>query len=98
VNAQLEPPRWKNGPPICSVANLPAFDSKKDAADFLTANSPGSTVIEMWTCTACGMVHFWSVAQGPAGASSGTTREAKHIDELREKFLKSPVSRTMPKP
>jgi hypothetical protein len=97
MNAQLEPPRWPGGPDICPVANLPAFLTAKDAADFRAANSPGTTVIAEWTCTSCFWIHFWSVAQGPAGASSGTTREAKHIDELREKFLKSPVARTMPK-
>lgn len=96
MNALLDPPRWPGGPSICPTANLPCFDSKNSASAFLDANSPSATVIAMWTCTACDRVHVWSIAGCPSGASSGTTRVAKHIESLRERFLKSKVALTMP--
>lgn len=82
---------------MCPVANLPAFETSAAAYDFLEANSPGATVIEKWICTACGQVHVWAVAVCPAGASSGTTRTAKHIDEVRARFWKLPVALTVPR-
>lgn len=97
MNGQLSKPRWPGGPDHCDAANLPAFLTPKDAAVFRDANSPGTTVIAEWVCTACGWIHFWSEAASPAGASSGTTRTAKHIDSIRERFLKSPAAQTMPK-
>lgn len=79
---KLEQPRWIGGPMHCPAANLPAFANAKEAAKFRDANSPGTTVIAEWVYTACGWIHFWSHAVGPSGASSGTTRLAKHIDSF----------------
>lgn len=97
MNVQLDPPRWPGGPLICPTANLPAFPDKKASAAFRDANSPGCTVIEEWICTACGLVHFWAHALDPSGASSGTTRSAKHAESARNVFLKSYAAKTMPK-
>lgn len=92
----LNPPRWKNGPPICEAANLPAFESKQ-AMNAFRSNLSGGIVIEEWQCTVCGQWHYWGVGAGdPAGASSGTTRSARHIDSVRERFLKSYAAKTMP--
>lgn len=93
----LEPARWLGGPTICQASNLPAFDSPKAAADFRDANCPGGTVVAQWTCTACGKTHFWGAGFDPAGATSGTTRTAKHLDEIKARFLQSAAARTMPK-
>lgn len=96
MNPNLDKPRWPGGPPICTVTNLPAFDSVESLAAFRDASAPGGHIIAQWKCTACGLWHYWSAGHDPAGASSGMTRTGKHIDELREKFLKSDVSKTMP--
>lgn len=92
----LDKPRWPGGPAICATANLPALDSKKALHAFKEANAPGGTVIEEWCCTACGHWHYWGSSGDPSGASSGTTRSAKHIDSLRYRFLKTAAARTRP--
>ncbi len=91
----FDPPRWPNGPRICPAANLPAFDSDADAAAFRASNCPGHTVVAQWTCNVCGKIHFWGVGGDPSGASSGTTRIAKHLPQIKERFLNSPAAKTM---
>lgn len=69
----LEPPRWPNGPMICPVENLPAFEDKAELAKFRNAHA-GSSIKE-WQCTACGMWHYKAKVPCPAGGSNGNERE-----------------------
>lgn len=92
----FDPPRWPNGPKICPVANLPAFYSPHDLHVFLESNSPGTAIIHQWKCIACAHWHAKCVAASPAGASSGTTRTAKHIEELKDSFWQSALAKTCP--
>lgn len=89
--------RWPNGPKICIATNLPAFETPEALESFRETNAPGGQIIARWQCTACGLWHYWGSGHDPAGGSSATTRTGKHIDELREKFLKSDVARTIPR-
>jgi hypothetical protein len=54
--AALEPPRWKNGPPICTAVNLPAFETEKALHDFHGQHTC-TTVKAKWHCAACGRWH-----------------------------------------
>src|ERR1041385_2925216 len=89
----LDPPRWRNGPPICIAVNLPAFETPKALSAFLEANSPHATIIHQWQCRECGQYHVWAYASPPAGASSGTTRIQKHIEAITARFWNSPVGK-----
>ena len=64
--------RWKSGPPICEVANLPAFLSKKALNKFL--GSLCTPAIISWQCGVCMRWHCWPKPKAPAGSSSGTER------------------------
>lgn len=80
--AELDPPRWPGGPPICPAANLPAFADGKELAAFEAASSPGWKVFLKFTCKACGRLHVWAGGHDPAGQSSGNTRSSLHYDEV----------------
>lgn len=56
----LEKPRWKNGPVICEVANLPAFLSQKAMGKFF--DSLCTSILISWQCGSCMRFHAW-----PAG-------------------------------
>lgn len=73
----LDPPRWKNGPQICPVENLPAFFTSDLLDSFLKKNSPGCKVRETFCCTRCNHWHARTVAPDPCGGSSGTGRSSK---------------------
>lgn len=91
----LNPPRWANGPKMCPSANLPAFDSVAEMDRFKEINCPSVMVIARWVCNGCGLHHFWGIGAGPSGASSGTTRAAKHIEGETERFFSSVVAKTI---
>lgn len=76
----LEPPRWKNGPGICPVENLPALPTLKELRAFKEANGPSCKTIHEWHCEACGHWHMKTSAPDPAGGSSGTGRGSKNKD------------------
>ena len=57
----LDPPRWRNGPAICIVANLPAFETEKQAQVFNDANGH-LQVMARWQCKACGGWHHWTTS------------------------------------
>jgi hypothetical protein len=59
----LEPPRWKGAPPICPVANLPAFATEKELAAF--NGNYGGTILQKWKCKECGYWHYWSSTEQP---------------------------------
>lgn len=90
----FDPPRWPDGPRICTVANLPSFADDQSVSDFRDKNCPSHTIIAKWRCKVCRGIHFWSVGGDPSGASSGTTRIGKHADEIKEKFLASETAKT----
>lgn len=77
TNARLEKARWPGGPKICSVANLPAFETEGALRAFLKANGPSCKVVKEWQCEACGHWHAKTRAPDPAGGSSGTGRGSK---------------------
>lgn len=65
MNSLFEPtPRFKGAPPVCLVANLPAFKSAKEVSEFQkrSAGDHPNPIIAQWTCKACGCIHFWSTA------------------------------------
>lgn len=53
----LEKPRWKDGPVICEVANLPAFLTVKALEKFY--DSICMTARTSWQCSACMRWHAW---------------------------------------
>jgi hypothetical protein len=57
LTAQLLPARWPKGPQICSIANLPAFESQAEMKDFHAVNAPRIQVKEEYQCFACGKWH-----------------------------------------
>lgn len=73
----LDPPRWKNGPKICSHANLPALPTERDLDKFLASNGPRCNVDYKWCCQRCGMWHALTSGPDPSGGSSGTGRSKK---------------------
>jgi hypothetical protein len=70
----LTNPVWKNSPPICPVAWLPAFKTEDEMRKFLS----GSTIERDWKCTRCGHFHAITKSPDPSGGSSGTGRSQKH--------------------
>jgi hypothetical protein len=60
-----EKPRWKNGPPQCLAANLPALPTLAKLREFNTPR--GSFVAKMteWQCAVC--EHWHSKAEKPKG-------------------------------
>lgn len=80
---KLDPPRWKNGPPICPAANLLAFKNEKEYAAFEASDCPRTKNLIKFTCRACGHLHYWGVAGDPSGDSSGTTRTGKRFEEVQ---------------
>jgi hypothetical protein len=77
MNARLEKPRWPGGPKICSVENLPAFETVDAWRAFHKANGPSCKILKEWQCEACGHWHARTSAPDPAGASSGNGRSSK---------------------
>lgn len=74
MNPNLGPPNWKDGPPICKVARLPAFPTKEAYYEW---HHPGVLVKRVWLCKACKYYHADTVAPNPCGDSSGTGRSSK---------------------
>jgi len=95
MTTNLDPPRWPNGPRICEKANLPAFETVAQVDAFYETNCPGHSIVARWRCRECGLIHCWGVGGTPSGASSGTTRIAKHIDSVMEQFEQSAVAKTI---
>lgn len=90
-NEMLELPRWKNGPPICLEANLPAFPTWDDAKKFMEAHC-GSDVVN-WRCKVCGGWHYWANAKPPSGTSSGSSRRSTiphHARQMIERTREKP--------
>lgn len=87
----LEKPRWPNGPPICHEANLPAFETEKDARAFVDG-LPAITIDWIKPCRHCVGVHVYAHAREPSGASSGTgTRQLtielpEHVRKMNVKL------------
>lgn len=73
----LEEPRWPNGPAICEVANLPAFETEPELQKFHLATGPSCKVLRVWHCEHCEGWHMETTAPDPAGGSSGTGRSSK---------------------
>jgi len=71
----LAPARWPGGAPICEVANLPAFLSKKALDKFLGSMCTSSLI--SWQCGDCMRWHCWPKPKAPAGSSSGSERRYK---------------------
>lgn len=89
----LDPPRWPNGPPICPVSNLPAFESWDQAQKFMDAHC-GSEMAK-WRCTGCGCWHYWAKPHAPAGGSSGTTRHYQIPKSVQEMISRTRVHQPM---
>ncbi len=71
----LDPPRWKDGPPICIQANLPAFPTESAAREFNDAHGH-LPVLTRWECKACGGWHHWTTAPTDSnGAFKGGAEE-----------------------
>ena len=81
MNDILEPPRWKNGPPVCPSTNLPAFKTTEAVHEFVARHCPGSIVKRIFVCSKCEHFHFESTPRDPSGSTSGTGRSHKHHDE-----------------
>src|SRR5205814_2081729 len=75
---RLDPPRWRNGPQICTKENLPALPSKGALKAFLASNGTGCKVLRVWHCDFCGHFHAETKAPDPSGISSGSSRTQKH--------------------
>lgn len=86
MNEHLAPPRWKDGPPICTAENLPAFESKSAISAYHATNCPSVQITEQWQCKGCGLWHFDGTGPDPAGSTSGTTRSQRHTPRRRVKF------------
>ncbi len=84
----LDPPRWKGGPEICPVANLPAFNFPKQLDDFLKDNAPSAKVVKKWQCDHCKCWHAYTLAPDVSGGSSGTGRSTnlKTMQEWKRFF------------
>lgn len=72
-----EKPRWPGAPPICLVANLPAFPTKEEYWYWHERNGPGCKVLRVWFCKYCKHYHADTKAPSPSGDSSGTGRSSK---------------------
>ena len=57
----LESPRWVGGPHICSIVNLPAFETEREAQAFNDAHGHLPVMVR-WRCKACGGWHHWTTA------------------------------------
>lgn len=70
-------PVWKDGPTLCGATNLPAFETEKDAREFMKNNTPRASIDLIYRCHSCGHIHVQAHGPDPAGDSSGTGRSAK---------------------
>lgn len=68
----LDPPRFRNGPAMCPSQNLPAFESRAEAEQYLNRHLPGCKVTRIGKCDQCGHWHFEAEARGPSGSDNGT--------------------------
>lgn len=84
MSAILEPPSWPGGPPICEMANLPAFKTEADAAKFHEVNCPHGVVLAQWCCKFCGCWHYWGGAPTDSNGQcvAGGDQLPKSINEL----------------
>jgi hypothetical protein len=65
MNPQLlDPPHWPDGPPICIVANLPAFPTLAASREFNDAHGH-LPVLARWECKACGGWHHFTAGARP---------------------------------
>jgi rubredoxin len=74
IESFLSPPRWQNGPQICTFENLPAFESKDLVKKYQATECPMCSIIETWQCAKCGLFHFTSAPPPVSGGSSGNSR------------------------
>lgn len=72
---KVDPPRWPGGPEICTLENLPRFETWKEAEAFHEKNAPGARIIRKGVCKFCGGWHYVAKPRPPSGDSSGTGRE-----------------------
>jgi len=75
------PPRWPGAPPICEEANLPAFETAKEAIAFNEANGH-PPILKSWRCRFCGGWHYYSSAPGDTngGSLAGSRTIPPHIE------------------
>ena len=71
----LDPPRWPNGPPICTETNLPAFHDL-DALHAYFAQLPSVRVKRTGKCAKCGYYH--AETEGPDDRNSGIKIRGKY--------------------
>ena len=76
-------PRWPGAPRICTAENLPAFESLDEMAGYRERYAPENKTRKVWTCAACGLMHYLSVQRAPAGETSGNARS----DSLPKGFV-----------
>lgn len=80
MSVTLEPPRWRNGPPICPAENLPAFPSQAAAVEFNSGpartnpNFEPYRIKRLWKCDSCDQWHFIAKMRPPSGGSSGSSK------------------------
>ena len=77
----LDPPRWKGGPSICPVANLPALATLTDLEAFIKRNGQGVFVKRLYQCPDCRQYHAETASRSPSGDSSGNSRNHKWYGE-----------------
>jgi hypothetical protein len=53
----LENPRWPNGPSICPIVNLPAFDTRKELNAYFEKYCPSIHIVRIGLCGECGKYH-----------------------------------------
>lgn len=88
MNAIFEPePRYPRLPHICITANLPAFLTPDDAAEYRKQFCPNEVVLTEWKCQACRHFHFWSGAPADTngGILAGSRTIPQYIKELIQK-------------
>lgn len=85
MKLSLDPPRWKNGPPICREFNLPHFATRAEMKAFRESFC-GVAAVE-WKCPACSGWHYWQKPRPPSGDSSNTGRHYRAPSEMRRKIL-----------
>lgn len=65
------------GPAICVLANLPSFETWKQAADYLEQQCGGHMPVRAkWECSYCKGWHFWATA--PTDSNGGCLAGSWH--------------------
>jgi hypothetical protein len=78
-SAILDPPRWKNGPCICTATNLPVHETRNQAMAFLKSIAMEDRLVRLWECPHCDCWHHECKSVDPSGGSSGTGRSSKKV-------------------